>query len=56
MITEKAASGLALLSGGAGTEADTYVNENEAPQFAVDGDVTKSGAQREALLTRSLWI
>ncbi len=41
VITEKAASGLALLSGGAGTEADTYVNENEAPQFAVDGDVTK---------------
>ncbi len=41
VITEKAADGLVLLSQGAGTEADTYVNENEAPQFAVDGDVTK---------------
>lgn len=25
---------------GAGTEADAYVNENEAPEFAVDGDVS----------------
>lgn len=41
IITEKASDGLVLLSGGAATEADTYVNENEAPQFAVDGDVTK---------------
>ena len=32
---------LTLLSQGAGTEADAYVNENEAPQFAVDGDITK---------------
>ena len=41
VITENAAQGLVLLSQGAGTEADTYVNENEAPQFAVDGDISK---------------
>ncbi len=41
VITQDASEGLVLLSQGAGTEADTYVNENEAPQFAVDGDVTK---------------
>ncbi|MDE7339092.1 MAG: discoidin domain-containing protein [Lachnospiraceae bacterium] len=41
VITEKAAEGLVLLSQDAGTEADTYVNENEAPQFAVDGDYSK---------------
>lgn len=41
VITEKASDGLVLLSQGAGTEADTYVNDNEAPQFAVDGDITK---------------
>jgi len=41
IITEKASDGLALLSQGAGTEADAYVNDNEAPQFAVDGDYTK---------------
>lgn len=41
VISEKASEGLVLLSQGAGTEADTYVNENEAPQFAVDGDYTK---------------
>lgn len=41
VITQKAADGLVLLSQDAGTEADAYVNENEAPQFAVDGDVTK---------------
>lgn len=41
IVTENAAEGLTLLSGGAGTEADAYVNDNEAPQFAVDGDVTK---------------
>lgn len=41
VITQKAADGLSLLSQGAGTEADTYVNDNEAPQFAVDGDYTK---------------
>lgn len=32
---------LTLLSGGKATEATAYVNDNEAPQFAVDGDVTK---------------
>ena len=41
VITDSAAQGLALLSQGAGTEADTYVNDNEAPQFAVDGDISK---------------
>lgn len=41
VITQKASDGLSLLSQGAGTEADTYVNDNEAPQFAVDGDYTK---------------
>ncbi len=41
VITSKASDGLSLLSQGAGTEADTYVNDNEAPQFAVDGDYTK---------------
>ena len=41
IVTENAAGGLTLLSGGAATEADTFVNENEAPEFAVDGDVTK---------------
>lgn len=41
VITNQAADGLTLLSQGAATEADTFVNENEAPQFAVDGDQTK---------------
>lgn len=41
VISNKASGGLALLSQGAATEADTFVNENEAPEFAVDGDVTK---------------
>lgn len=41
VVTEKAADGLSLLSMGAAAEADTYVNEKEAPEFAVDGDVTK---------------
>lgn len=41
IVTANAADGLALLSSGAGTEADAFVNENEAPEFAVDGDVTK---------------
>lgn len=41
VITKKAADGLVLLSQGAATEADTFVNENEAPEFAVDGDQTK---------------
>lgn len=41
VVTQAAADGLILLSQGAGTEADAYVNENEAPEFAVDGDITK---------------
>lgn len=41
IVTADAAEGLKLLSQGAGTEADAYVNDNEAPQFAVDGDITK---------------
>lgn len=41
VITEKASDGLALLSQGAATQADTFVNENEAPEFAVDGDPSK---------------
>lgn len=41
VITKKASDGLKLLSQGAATEADTFVNENEAPEFAVDGDQTK---------------
>lgn len=41
VITEKASDGLALLSQGAATQADTFVNENEAPEFAVDGDPAK---------------
>ncbi len=40
-ISSRAADGLALLSQGKDTEATAYVNENEAPPFAVDGDVTK---------------
>lgn len=32
---------LALVSQEKNTEATAYVNDNEAPQFAVDGDVTK---------------
>lgn len=41
VVTDRAADGLVLLSQGAATEADTFVNENEAPEFAVDGDKTK---------------
>lgn len=40
-VTSAAGDGLALLSQGKDTEASAYVNENEAPPFAVDGDVTK---------------
>ena len=40
-VTAAAADGLKLLSQGKGTSASAYVNDNEAPQFAVDGDVTK---------------
>ncbi len=41
VVADAAAGDLALLSAGAATEATAYVNENEAPPFAVDGDVTK---------------
>lgn len=41
IITRKAAQGLELLSGNAAVWADAYVNENEAPEFAVDGDRKK---------------
>lgn len=41
VVTNKAAEGLKLLSKDALTTADTFVNENEAPQFAVDGDIKK---------------
>lgn len=40
-ITSAAADGLQLLSQGKDTDASAYVNDNEAPPFAVDGDVTK---------------
>ena len=38
-ITTKAQGGLSLLSRGAKVEASSYVNESEAPRFAVDGDL-----------------
>ncbi|OQO68526.1 mannosyl-glycoprotein endo-beta-N-acetylglucosamidase [Enterococcus villorum] len=38
-ITTKAQEGLSLLSRGAKVEASSYVNESEAPRFAVDGDL-----------------
>lgn len=37
----KADQELTLLSQGKDTEATAYVNDNEAPQFAVDGDLSK---------------
>ncbi|MDE7218840.1 MAG: discoidin domain-containing protein [Oscillospiraceae bacterium] len=40
-ISSKVTGELALLSQGKDTEATAYVNDNEAPPFAVDGDVTK---------------
>lgn len=40
-VSSKVSGELALLSQGKDTEATAYVNENEAPPFAVDGDVTK---------------
>ena len=39
---------LLLLSQDKVTEATAYVNENEAPSFAVDGDVTKKWCDRNA--------
>ncbi len=41
MVADTAAGDLALLSQGSKTEATAFVNSNEAPEFAVDGDVTK---------------
>lgn len=41
VVSESVSGGLLLLSNGMTTEATAYVNDNEAPQFAVDGDVTK---------------
>lgn len=41
IITKEAAQGLSLLSQNVSVWADAYVNESEAPEFAVDGDVTK---------------
>ena len=41
VVTKAASGGLSLLSQGAAVQADTYVNDNEAPAFAVDGDKTK---------------
>lgn len=41
VITKEASGGLSLLSRNVEVQADTYVNENEAPAFAVDGDKRK---------------
>lgn len=41
VVTSKLSGGLTLLSGGKETEATSYVNDDEGPQFAVDGDITK---------------
>ena len=42
IVVDDAAQGdLALLSQGQPTEATAFVNSNEAPEFAVDGDVTR---------------
>lgn len=38
-VTKNAQAGLSLLSKGAKAEASSYVNESEAPKFAVDGDL-----------------
>lgn len=40
-VTEKAKDGLTNFALNKSTEASSFVNPNEAPQFAVDGDVTK---------------
>ena len=40
-VTSKATNGLSNLSLNAKTEASSFVNNNEAPQFVVDGDKTK---------------
>lgn len=41
VVTEGAGEELALLSQNMPTEATAFVNANEAPEFAVDGDVAK---------------
>ena len=41
VVTESVGEELMLLSQGMPTEATAFVNSNEAPEFAVDGDVTK---------------
>lgn len=41
VVTNDAKDGLVVLSKNAKTTASSYVNDNEAPQFAVDGDITK---------------
>ena len=40
-VSSKVTGDLTLLSQGKETSASAYVNDNEAPPFAVDGDVTK---------------
>lgn len=40
-VSAKVADALVLLSEGKDTEASAYVNDNEAPPFAVDGDISK---------------
>ncbi len=40
-VTSKVTGPLALVSAGKDTEASAYVNDNEAPPFAVDGDYSK---------------
>lgn len=41
VVTSKLSGDLTLLSSGKETEATAFVNDSEAPEFAVDGDVTK---------------
>ena len=41
VVNDAAQGDLALLSQGQPTQATAFVNANEAPEFAVDGDVTK---------------
>lgn len=41
VVSSKASGGLKVLSQGAAAEASSFVNDNEAPPFAVDGDKTK---------------
>ncbi len=41
VVTSNAADGIKLLSQNADTSASSFVNDNEAPPFAVDGDISK---------------